>query len=200
LSPETTYWFAIKAFDKVSNYGDISNSPNEATAAPGDYTPPSAINDLETSNPTKDSITLIWTAPGDDGNTGTALGYVVRYSTTGMITESNWDSAITYSQSWTPLNGGNTETYTVTGLNSETTYWFAIKAYDEVPNYGDISNSLSETTTIGNDVTPPATISDLKTKNPTTNSIILTWTAPGDDGNTGTAGILQSHTVNLGLL
>jgi hypothetical protein len=53
---------------------------------------------------------------------------------------------VNYTQSWTPLAAGSIETRVVIGLNADTTYWFAIKAYDEAPNYGGISNSPSRKT------------------------------------------------------
>lgn len=37
------------------------------------------------------------------------------------------------------------------------------------------------------DTTPPAAITNLVTSDPTSNSVILNWTAPGDDGAAGTA-------------
>jgi hypothetical protein len=40
--------------------------------------PPAAITDLAASNPTEDSVTLTWTAPGDSGMTGTAASYDIR--------------------------------------------------------------------------------------------------------------------------
>jgi len=42
LDSDTTYWFALRAYDEMANYGGISNCPNEATAALDDTTPPSA--------------------------------------------------------------------------------------------------------------------------------------------------------------
>ncbi len=150
--------------------------------APLDFIPPATIINLNAYNPTNDSITLSWTAQGDDGGIGTANGYVLKYSTSGLITNADWDSVSNYSQSWTPLTAGGTETYNVNGLNSSTMYWFAIKAYDEAFNYGEISNSPSETTTTLVDTTPPATINDLTASNATQNSITLTWTAVADNG------------------
>ena len=48
--------------------------------SPPDTTPPAAVSNLATSSPTTNSITLNWTAPGDDGSTGTATTYDIRYS------------------------------------------------------------------------------------------------------------------------
>ena len=53
---------------------------------------PAAITDLAASDPTEDSVTLTWTAPGDRGNTGTAASYDIRYSTS-PITAANFSSA-----------------------------------------------------------------------------------------------------------
>ncbi len=60
--------------------------------ATGDAVAPAAVSNLATSSPTSTSITLTWTAPGDDGNTGTAASYDIRYSTS-TINEGNWPSA-----------------------------------------------------------------------------------------------------------
>jgi hypothetical protein len=89
---------------------------------------------------------LTWTASGDDGSTGTAIGYIVKYSTVSLIDVLNWDSANTYSQSWEPLAAGSTEIHVVSGLWENTTYWFAVEVCDEIPNYSGISNSPSATT------------------------------------------------------
>jgi hypothetical protein len=77
---------------------------------------------------------------------GNATGYVVKYSTSGSINAANWGSATTYTQTWKPVKNSTAETRTVSGLSIGTTYWFAVEAYDEVPNYGSVSNSPSRTT------------------------------------------------------
>nr|MDO8100500.1 PQQ-binding-like beta-propeller repeat protein [Candidatus Njordarchaeota archaeon] len=115
--------------------------------SPSDITPPATVTDLVAGSPTNTSVTLAWTAPGDDGMIGNATGYVVKYSTSGPITDGNWGSATTYTQLWTPAKNGTTETYVITGLNPDTTYWFAVKAYDEASNLGGASNSSNATTT-----------------------------------------------------
>jgi outer membrane protein assembly factor BamB len=140
LTPDTRYWFAIEAYDEVPNYSVISNC---ASGKISDLVPPAAMTDLAVTTVTNVSLTLTWTAPGDNGNNGNAAGYTVKYSTTGLITDANWESATTYTQSWIPVKNGTTETHVVTGLMPHTQYWFAIKAFDETPNFGDVSNSPS---------------------------------------------------------
>jgi len=107
-----------------------------------DRTPPAAITDLATSEPTLSSIKLTWTAPGDDGHVGTADEYDIRYSTS-MITDANWGSATQCTGEPAPSVAGSGETFTVRGLASGTTYYFAIKTRDEVPNWSPLSNIVS---------------------------------------------------------
>ncbi len=159
---------------------------------------PAFINDLSIINSAIESITLTWTALGDDENIGIAAGYVVKYSTSGPITDSNWDSTSTYTQAWIPLTAGSTETHVLSGLNSDTQYWFAIKAYDEIPNYGNISNSPSEKTAKLSETTPPAVDSppDITYEEGTTGHVI-SWNATDD--NLGTYVIYKdSIEVNSG--
>jgi hypothetical protein len=108
---------------------------------PFDGIPPATISNLAVLNPRSSNATLTWTAPGDDGMGGNASGYLVKYSTSGPINSTNWNSATTFSQSWTPRKNGTKESYVVTGLTSYTHYWFAIEAYDKAFNYGAVSNS-----------------------------------------------------------
>ncbi len=156
------------------------------SAGGGDTTPPAAVTNLATSSPTSSSITLTWTAPGDDGSTGTATTYDIRYSTS-TITSGNWASATQVSGEPAPLAAGNNQSMVITGLNPSTTYYFAIETADEVPNWSALSNVPSGTTTAAADTTPPAAVTNLAAGSPTNTTMLLTWTAPGDDGNTGTA-------------
>jgi hypothetical protein len=183
LSSDVTYWFAIEAFDNAipPNYSGFSNSPSAKTL---DDIPPATISDLATVSATNTSITLTWIAPGNDGMVGNATGYIVKYSTTGAISGSNWNLATNYTHSWTPLPAGSIEMHVISGLSPDTKYWFAIEAFDAVPNYSNVSNSPSGRTL---DLIPPATITDLAAGTPTANSITLTWAAPGDDGMSGNA-------------
>ena len=180
LSESTTYFFAIKTSDEVSNESALSNVPSATTA---DGTAPNAVADLATGTVTTSSVALSWTAPGDDGATGTATTYDVRYSTS-TITAGNWATATRATGEPSPQVAGSAETFTVTGLSESTTYFFAIKTSDEVPNESALSNVPSATTADG---TAPDAVADLATGTVTTSSVDLSWTAPGDDGATGTA-------------
>ncbi len=153
---------------------------------PSDTTAPAAISNLALSSPSNSAMTVSWTAPGDDGSTGTATSYDLRYSTS-AITSDNFSSATQVSGEPTPLVTGTSQSMTVTGLSPSTTYYFAIKTADEVPNWSLISNIPSLATTATPDTTAPAAVSNLSASNAGGSSIDLSWTAPGDDDNTGTA-------------
>jgi len=114
--------------------------------APGDTAPPAILTNLEVSGATASSITLTWTAPGDDGNTGRASYYDLRCSTS-PITEANWDSATGVPiPAGHPLPAGYTETMGFSGLLPGTTYYFALKTADEARNWSGLSNVVSGTT------------------------------------------------------
>ena len=98
--------------------------------------------------PTSSSLRLTWTAPGDDGSTGTAAQYDIR-DPTSPINESNWASATQVTGEPTPFPAGGGQDFVVTGLSPGTTYYFAIKTADEVPNWSVISNCPNGTTTAG---------------------------------------------------
>lgn len=111
-----------------------------------DTTPPSTISNLSASNSTESTVLLRWTAPGDDGATGTATSYDVRYSTAPIL-EANWANATPASGEPIPGTAGSAQSMVVAGLNSGTTYFFAVKAVDDAGNESAVSNSPSATTT-----------------------------------------------------
>ena len=182
LNPNTTYYFAMMTADEVPNWSGMSNVASGATST--ETTAPSAIANLGAGSPTEHSVELSWTAPGDDAMTGTAAQYSIRYSTA-YITEANFNAATAVASPPTPLAGGTYQSFVITGLLSGTTYFFAIKTADEVPNWSAVSNNATLATS--NDATPPLAVSNLNAILPTINSLTLIWTAPGDDGSTGRA-------------
>ena len=186
LLPETEYFAAIKAFDENQNYSDISNVPSTVTPEEPDIIPPDAINDLE-SDASETMITLYWTAPGDDGNTGTAAYYEIRRSEE-LITEANWSAATPLTNPPSPQPAGTQQSYQVTGLTSGVVYYFAIKTFDDVMNVSELSNVVFDM--LEDDTTPPSQITDLMVLAgyaSNNSTISIRWTAPGDDGALGTA-------------
>ena len=111
----------------------------------GDTTPPGVVTTLAAALGASGAVDLTWAATGDDGSVGIASSYDVRYSGT-QITEANWASATPATDEPSPGAPGETEVFTVSGLASGTTYYFALKVADEVPNLSVLSNLATITT------------------------------------------------------
>ncbi len=106
------------------------------------------------------SLTLTWTATGDDSLTGTAAQYDLRMSTA-PINDTNFLQATPVTGVPAPAAPGTAQTFTVTGLQPSTTYYFALKIADETPNWSAISNVVSKATSAAVDVIRPAAIRNL---------------------------------------
>ncbi len=156
LMPLTTYYFMIRVADEVPNWSGYSNLAVVTTSLT-DVTPPSAVADLAVTATTGTSMTIRWTAPGDDGTTGTAASYDVRYSTS-AITSATWATAVQATGEPAPTAAGTQQTFTITGLNPSRTYYVAIRTTDHAGNVSALSNVPSGTTL---DTIPPAPIHDL---------------------------------------
>jgi hypothetical protein len=117
-------------------------------SAKGDQTPPATVSDLRVGQVGPTSLRLYWTAPGDNGSEGQASAYDVCRSTS-PITGDNWASATALEGEPLPAPAGRPESLLVPGLTGSTTYYFALKTADEVPNWSDLSN-LATTQTASN--------------------------------------------------
>jgi hypothetical protein len=84
-------------------------------------------------------VSVTWTAPGDDGRTGTATGYDLRVLDA-PIDNTNWDAATIVPGTPAPRTSGVRQRTVVRGLTRGTSYWFAIKSVDDAGNWSDISN------------------------------------------------------------
>lgn len=111
----------------------------------GDTSPPAATVDLQGAVIADKSVTLTWTVPGDDGATGQATAYAIRYSTV-PINAANFAAANLCNNLPAPGVAGATQTFVVTGLSANTTYHFALVTADEVPNWSALSNIVTATT------------------------------------------------------
>jgi hypothetical protein len=179
LPDEALLYVAIKAVDDVGNASLASNSPSVRTLDVA----PSAVSDLGVGTRTVSSIAVRFTAPGDDGSLGTASSYDLRYSTS-PITTANFAAAVKAS-TVAPSPSGTQESVTVSGLAGNATYYFALKTADDRGNVSAMSNVLQTAT---RDNVAPGLIDDLTaTTGPLPGTILLSWTATGDDGEVGRA-------------
>ncbi len=178
--PDGTWYMAVRTADEVPNWSGLSNVIDVLVA---DFTPPGAVTNLVVSTVTAHSATRTWTAPGDDGNSGTAVAFDIRYSLT-PIDETIWDQALQSEGEPTPGPAGTAESFTISGLQTGETYYFALKTVDGASNWSGLSNIASGQIV---DVVPPARITDLTVSASSEQAVTLTWTAPGNDGSLGRA-------------
>jgi hypothetical protein len=177
----------MKVKDEVPNTSGISNVVWVATNPIPDSTPPGAVTDLATVLTTSTAIRIRWTAPGEDlGGSSPCTSYDIRYSTS-MITGGNFPGATPVVAPPTPGTPGTMDSVTVIGLAPATTYYFALKALDEVPNSSALSNVPSATTLPPPDTVRPAAVTDLLLDQLGPSTARLTLTATGDDSLTGLA-------------
>jgi len=82
LSANTTYHYRTLSKDSSGNEGKSSDNTfttSTTTTPTTDTTAPSAVSDLSVSEAGDTTAVLMWTAVGDDGATGQASSYEVRY-------------------------------------------------------------------------------------------------------------------------
>ncbi len=115
-----------------------------AVASP-DEIPPGPIVDLAVSESTSNALRVTWTATGDDGESGTAAAYDLRYSTA-PIDASNVDTAPRATGLPVPAAAGSAEQAEIRGLQASTIYYLVLRARDEWGQSGAIGNLASGTT------------------------------------------------------
>lgn len=98
---------------------------------PSDDVSPARIDDIEILHSTTTTITFRWTATGDDGISGKAAAYDIRYSRGYLHDEEDWESAKPVEDPPAPREAGVVEEYTITGLEENAFYTIAIKAVDD---------------------------------------------------------------------
>jgi len=119
--------------------GETATSTDETATSTEeiDLTPPPTISNLVAEyGDSRGTINLSWTAPAD------AVEYIIRYATS-SIASSTWDLAIDVSGEPTPGAVGETENFTINGLDIGQTYYFALKSTDESGNISEMSNIAS---------------------------------------------------------
>eukprot|EP00057_Strongylocentrotus_purpuratus_P009452 XP_011663926.1 PREDICTED: calcium-activated chloride channel regulator 1-like [Strongylocentrotus purpuratus] len=119
-----------------------------------DTLPPSRIQDLVYTSFSYDNstVTLSWTAVGDDMDQGTAYSYELRYSTNFSEVRDNFNESTRVTQDQLVYGNlshinppGVIESVTITlpEKGEDIVYYFAIRAWDEAGNGGQLSNIAS---------------------------------------------------------
>ncbi len=164
FSGAVSYWFTSRTAADSTNYNNFSLTVQKGsdtyvsdivvdkdlviptvnllnTAGEVDSIAPDPIIDLGCSPGAGDgNINLVWTSTGDDGSSGTAILYEIKYSTS-AINAGNFDG-ITSSVANPPVPqvAGSSQSMTLSGLTPGTNYYIAMKIYDDGGNPSLISN------------------------------------------------------------
>ena len=150
LSPNTTYYYKVRAHNN-GGYSSYSNMISQKTKDVA----PIAPSNLYVSSFSTNTITLSW-----NDNSNNETGFEI------------WRSLNGYSFSKIKNLGANTTTYTDLGLSPDTTYYYKVRAYNDVGN-SNYSNIISKKTDVV--TTIPTAPTNLKVTNYTSNSISLIW-------------------------
>jgi hypothetical protein len=192
--------FALRGVDELGRFGDIAGTSSFVAL---DEIAPAQVTGLTVETGTLHGMVYMnFTAPGDDETTGNVKRYVVKCSQDPITSEAEFSMAAEWIWAdpnysgmlpelrWNiPKQAGQVETYQfgygagVPFLSLTTPTYFAIKAMDEAGNLGIMSACSSAVAC--NDVTPPATVILTADTGAIHGSVMLSWTAPGDDGTVG---------------
>lgn len=110
-----------------------------------DTIPPAPITDLRVSIREDTAVTLLWTAPGDDGTQGRAHGYIVLVAP-GVHSTLDPETARQVQPLARPFPAGVTEVVRVDGLLQKSSYSLAVVSRDEAGQESLPSNVLTVTT------------------------------------------------------
>ena len=184
----STFTYTVRSYD---GYAESSNSePAEAFSIndTGDSTAPAAVTDLAAAaGPVYGSLTLDWTAPGNDGVSGQAAYYFIKRTTEPAFDWGTFDGAA-LAGGTRAVEGaaGTREREDVAGLLGGVTYYFTLKTADAVPNLSGLSNTAQAC--VPRDPVPPAPPSGLAaadTLGDAGGSVTLSWVPSVDDSADG---------------
>lgn len=181
----TTYTYALRAYD-----GWLESALSASTAAfsvnnADDQADPAVITDLAAAPGSYGgSLLLGWTAPGNDGNIGTASHYQVRCSTDPAYDGTDFsDPGL---KAYTiPVEGpaGDNHSSELGGLRGGVVYFCAVKTWDFAGNYS-LPSATAAAAAMSDPFPPlpPADLSVIDTPGDEGGSLSLSWTLSPDDG------------------
>jgi chitodextrinase len=136
---------------------------------------------LDTSSPSIDSVSV-----SDITNNSATINYVNNEATIGYV---NYGLSVNYTASTTreSVYLGD-HAINLVNLSASTTYYYQIVVFDRAGNQSlSINRQFTTIDSHTPDVVAPGKITNLVSGSVSQSSAILTWSAPGDDGNVGFA-------------
>ena len=178
----TTYGVVVKN----PNQGDgILSSAFTITAKP-DTQAPALVTNFNAADSENTQSTLTWTNPADSD-----LGEVTIRRSLNSYPTSHTNGTAVYDDA--APGAGAAKQYVDTGLTNGTKYYYAVFSKDKTGNWNETVTAGKNADTavpslVSTDTIAPAAITTLTAHTGTAyGTIQLTWTAVGDDNNTGTA-------------
>jgi hypothetical protein len=174
LTNGTQYYFQVQAVN-MNGPGPYSSQTASSTAIPS--ITPQAPSPITTTTITSSSITLSWTAPTNTGG-NSITGYLIYW-----VPVSSTGSIIPPINSYNTTTGGSplATTYTITGLTHATLYEVYISTIS-CSGVGPVSSPPLYITTSSIPPSAPTNVAISGCNTGYTNSVILTWTAPVNNG------------------
>ena len=192
LQADSTYFVTVVAYNDI---GDSTVPPSVEATALGADRAPGAPTSVTIASSTETGIELSWMPPTDmgiingDGTPGTIIGYEVYYSkTAGFTIGAGIDSKTT----------GNTNSFSLTTLDSGTRYYFKVTAANE-------SGSSAASAEVDGYTTSRPGAPTIAAADPGTTAndeVTLSWDAPGDTGikdSTGAADTITAYRFTIQL-
>lgn len=113
--------------------------------ADGATIPPASILDLAVVNVGSSTVQLTWSAVGADGYVEPAAAYDMRVAQYNF-TMASWNSLTRVTAAPTPGQPGTQESFSVTGLSPNTTYYIAVRGVDGFSTMSAAYNIVTATT------------------------------------------------------
>ncbi len=157
------YTWAEAAYMSLRYMDFVSTVVGDPLMVISEITAPSPVSSVVTSVG-NNQVSLSWTNPGDADFAGVK---VLRKT----------DSYPGHSADGTLIYNGTNESYVDTDVVNATTYYYAIFAYDEVPNYSNLASDSKASATPSSDTTPPDSVTGLSAISGN-HQVILNWTNP----------------------
>ncbi len=143
LAHNTTYYWRVSTVDGVL----LSSGPwSQVYSFVTDLASPASVFDLGYSSVSTGSITLSWTAPGDDGAGGVLNNstFTIQHSTD---SGASWSTSLAQINiSTTGVTPGTSQYYMLGGLAANTSYYFRLWTKDDAGNYSSVSNAVTVVT------------------------------------------------------